>query len=177
MTDGVACSAFEEPARDGLEERLAEIQPELRAHLTHGSRRVPGMEPDDLAQEVVTRALRYRDKYDSTQALWPWLRRVAQRVLIDHRSAAARTLETPLKVEIEAPEQTPEVDAREELERVLAGLRPLEREILLRFHRSGESIQQIGTTMGMREGTVKSHLSRTRRKLAGMNRKELNDEE
>jgi DNA-directed RNA polymerase specialized sigma24 family protein len=49
---------------------------------------------------------------------------------------------------------------------VLAVLRPLEREVLLRFHQNMESVREIALATDMPEGTVKSHLSRARRRLA-----------
>ena len=176
MTDGSLCSAFESAPESEFEERLTLIQPRLASHLAHPSRRVPGLEPEDLAQEVVARALVYRDKYDLSRALWPWLRQVADRVILDHRSKAARNPEESLEQEIAASVQVPLVDSREELDRTLATLRPLEREALLRFHQRGESVHEIAAAMNLPEGTVKSHLSRARRRLAGLAPEEKNNE-
>ncbi len=176
MTEGSLCSAFESPLEGNLEERLPLIQPRLTTHLSHRSRRVRGVEPEDLAQEVVARALLYRDKYDPSRALWPWLRQVAERVILDHRSKAERKPEDSLEGEVAAPTQVPWVDSREELDRTLAALRPLEREALLRFHQHGESVREIAAAMKLPEGTVKSHLSRARRRLAGLASEDQNNE-
>ena len=176
MTAGPLCSAFETPREGALEERLALAQAQLRTHLAHRSRRVIGVEPEDLAQEVIARALLYRHKFDADKPLWPWLREVARRVVLDHRAGAARRAEELLEQDVAAPTQKPGLDSREELEQVLAALRPVEREALLRFHQAGESIKDIAAAMKLCQSTVKSHLSRARRRLAGLPEQESNNE-
>ncbi len=164
---------------DSLEERLTRILPRLRAHLARRERRIRGCDPEDVAQEVLARALRYRESYDGSRELWPWLRRVAEHVLHDHRaSGARRPVELPLApgdLDASEPARTPTADAREELERVLARLRPLEREVLLRFHQRGDSVRDIAAALDMPAGTVKSHLSRARRRLAQLEDPEEDD--
>ena len=161
---------------DPLEERLAQALPRLEAHLAGRGRRVPGLEPDDLAQEVLARALRYRDSYDERRALWPWLRQLAQRVVHDQRAAGARR---PAQLEDHEPAAarvSEPLETREELARLLSGLRPIEREVLLRFHQRLESVAEIALALGQPEGTVKSHLSRARRRLAGLSEREQRHE-
>ena len=162
MTDGLVTSGIPDP----LEERLTRALPRLKAHVALRARQVPGIEAEDVAQEVMARALRYRESYDEKRALWPWLRRIAEHVLHNHRAAGARQ---PLALESE-PWVRSENEARpevlEELTQRLASLRPVEREVLLRFHRKSESVREIALAMRMPEGTVKSHLSRARRRLA-----------
>lgn len=162
MTDSLVTTGLPDP----LEERLARAIPRLEAHVARRARRVPGVEPEDLAQEVVVRALRYRTSYDERRALWPWLRTVAERVLNDHHAAGAREPASLAEHELAAPELTAVADTREELARLLAVLRPLEREVLLRFHQRFQSVREIALATGLPEGTVKSHLSRARRRLA-----------
>jgi RNA polymerase sigma-70 factor (ECF subfamily) len=151
---------------DPLEERLIAALPRLRAHLSRRARRVPGAEAEDVAQEVMARALRYRESFDPARAVWPWLRRTADRVLQDHQVREARRPAPAGAVETPAPEQALALDEREEVERVLAGLPAQEREVLLRFHQRGQPVRAIARDLGLPEGTVKSSLSRARRRLA-----------
>ncbi len=152
-----------EPTPETLEQRLTEAMPRLHAHL-----RGRTAEPDDVAQEVVVRALRYSASFDDTRPLWPWLRRVVDRVLQDQWQADERrpvaaadlnpaTVETPLLA----------AEGRD-LEALLAQLRPVERKVLLRFHQGGETVVEIAAALDLPQGTVKSHLSRARRRLAGL---------
>jgi len=168
VTDGLAtsrASGAPDPV-DPLEERLASALPRLRAHVARSSRRVPGVDPDDVAQEVVARALRYRATYDARRELWPWLRRVAEHVLIRQRAAGSRHPQPLAEHEPAAPEPVLEGESREEVARLLAGLKPIERDVLVRFHVRLESVREIARALGLREGTVKSHLSRARRRVA-----------
>ena len=148
---------------DPLEQRLTSALPRLRAHLV---RRAPGAEHEDIAQEVMTRALRYRDSFDPTRELWPWLRRMADRVLHDHHSAAQRRPAALESHEPAAREESPVLDERDQLQRWLRSLTERERDVLLRFHQREQSIQEIASETGMPTGTIKSHLSRARRRLA-----------
>ena len=83
-----------------LDQRLVAELPGLRAFLRRlassgGSRG----DVEDLVQEVVARALRYRAAFDPTRALGPWLRGTALRTFLDHRAERA-----PLAMEGEDPE-------------------------------------------------------------------------
>jgi RNA polymerase sigma-70 factor (ECF subfamily) len=171
VSESFAMPSHARPADDPpptLEARLSAEAPALRAFL----RRIAGesaarQHVDDLAQETLARALRYRSAFDERRPVGAWLRGVALRVLIDHRARHARAPET-FDSEGHDP-QAPAVDAfeqRDELERLLAPLARVEREVLLRFHTVGQSIEEIAAALAMPAGTVKSHLHRARRKLA-----------
>lgn len=165
MSDSIAPSASSE-ASDSLEERLARALPRLRAHLSRRGRRVPGAESEDVAQEVMARALRYRNTYDPGRSLWPWLQRMADRVLNDHRRAAAKRPSVSGELDPVAADEPAALDATDEVECLLAGLPERERHVLLRFHQQGQSVRNIARELGVPEGTVKSSLSRARRRLA-----------
>lgn len=166
--EDVATAGMPGPLEDGLTEAL----PRLRRHLSARARRVPGLEPEDLVQEVVARALGHRASFDRRRALWPWLRRVAERVVLDQRAARTRAPAAATGAEPcarEAPggsDPAERCDAREEIAHLLARLPREEREVLVRFHQRGESIRAIAKALDRPEGTVKSHLHRARRRLA-----------
>ncbi len=164
MNDGIATQDTPDP----LEDRLLDLLPRLRAHLGASRPRVPRAELDDVAQEVVARALSYRESFDPSRALWPWLRRVADRALLDLRSGAMRRPSLSAELEPPAPEETATLETREEVERLLKQLPPRECEVLQRFHQLGQSVRAIAAELGLPEGTVKSHLWRARRRLAGL---------
>lgn len=147
-----------------LEARIAAEAPALRDWL----RRACGSEGDDVAQEALLRALRFRSSFDPRRELGPWLRTIALHVLADLRRDRAR-LEAELDAShLPARDVADRLAEGEELERALARLAPLERDIVLRFHGADEPIRTIAAALRMPEGTVKSHLHRARRKLAGL---------
>ena len=153
---------------DPLEARLVAELPRLRAFL----RRLGGADCEDLSQEVMAKALRYRDSFDESRALGPWLRVAALRIWMDHRDRAQR--EPAVLGELD-PAAVPEGDLEdgELLQVLLARLATVERAVLLRFHRDGETIREVAAALGLPEGTVKSHLHRARRKLAALDPEEL----
>ena len=154
---------------EALELGLARLQPRLRQHLASPRRRVRGVDPADLAQEVHVRALRYRASFEPGRALWPWLVRVAERVVSDQRAARAPEAHDQACIEA-APDARrdprEDVDAGDALARGLACLDERERRVLLEFHREGRSVREIARSLALPEGTVKSHLHRARRRLA-----------
>jgi RNA polymerase sigma-70 factor (ECF subfamily) len=166
MDPAVSMSDAEESGAP-LEERLVAETPALRAFV----RRLIGRagrvaDAEDVVQEALARALRYRASFDSRRALGPWLRTAALRTFLDH---CTRSRTTPEDIaqhtdHLAAPARDG-VDEREELDSTLARLDPVERDVLMRFHRRGQSIREIAKALGAPEGTVKSLLHRARRKL------------
>jgi RNA polymerase sigma-70 factor (ECF subfamily) len=123
---------------------------------------------EDLAQEALARAWSYRATCDAAQPLGPWLRRIGFRVFLDQRAReqkhrAMRSLAEEPCAPLGREEAA--ADASFELERRLAALEAHEREVLLRFHRGGESIEAIASALGRPTGTIKSWLHRARAKL------------
>lgn len=160
----------DDPDRAAFELRLLEAIPKLRGYVrVLAARSLPGLEAEDLLQDLVARALRYREAHDASRELVPWLRTTALRLVIDARRRAARrpaTLGGLSEEAVPAAPARPNLTAlREELQGLLARLDPLPREVLLRFHRDGQSVREIARALQIPEGTVKSHLHRARRLL------------
>ncbi len=142
---------------------LAAESPRVRSYL---ARLIPRTEVDDLVQETLTRAWRYRSGFDSGKELGPWLRATALRVALDHR---ARKQREPLTAALEQEPVARPAESSEEHEEIgvlLARLDATERDVLVRFHRLGHSVAEIAGALRLPAGTVKSHLHRARRKLA-----------
>ncbi len=150
------------PAADQFTADLLALAPRLRAFL----RRLSGADVDDLAQETWARAWRSRASFDRDCGdLAAWLMRIAFRTYLDHRSKRSpdalgdRDVAGGLPAHVLATQ-------RDEVEVALACLTPIERDIVLRFHRDRVPVAEIAGALRMPEGTVKSHLHRARVKLA-----------
>jgi RNA polymerase sigma-70 factor (ECF subfamily) len=170
LADGAKVPARPFEADATLEERLAAELPALRAFAQAlVGRSGSAADADDLAQEALARAWRSRARFDAARALQPWLRATAVRAWIDLRRRSARRAEVEASRGLETAahaEPARPFEEDESLARLLADLAPLEREVLLRFHRQGEPVSAIAAALGLPVGTVKSHLHRARRKLA-----------
>ncbi len=135
----------------------------LRRYFGH---RAPAAAVDDLVQEAAARAVRYRASHDRERPLWPWLRRVADRVLLDHH---AKSTQRPKPLGPDEPAAAPGADRvalDDDVGRLLARLSPRERQALVRFHLHGETVHEIAVAFQTTPGTVKSLLSRARHRLA-----------
>ncbi|MDF1799854.1 MAG: sigma-70 family RNA polymerase sigma factor [Planctomycetota bacterium] len=176
----------------GFREQLGHARSELTAYarrlLGGGSR--AGLEPEDLVQETLARALRFEDRYDPARPLVPWLRQVLLRRFLDElRRRRAAPVEAPvgfgmrpgvggntdqgagrhrsaLEPICTEPQPAEQLARREEAELLLANLDEPERSILDGFHRRGRSIAELAAELAMPSGTIKSHLHRARQRLA-----------
>jgi len=160
-------------SEDSLEARLLAEIPHLRAFLRRLMGGLAPVDGEDVLQEVMSRALRYRDAFDRRRALRPWLRTTALRAWLDHRERRRRE---PVALgdredELRAP-MGDEMESAESVESLLRPLSAVERDVLVRFHRDDCSVREIAEALRMPEGTVKSHLHRARRRLAALGREE-----
>jgi RNA polymerase sigma-70 factor (ECF subfamily) len=157
------------PDDDPFASRLAAETPRLKSY---AARLMPSMEVDDLVQETLTRAWRYRSAFDAEKELGPWLRTTALRLALDSRARRGREPST-ISLEEEPAARAPVAsEEQEDVDRLLARLDAVERDVLVRFHRLGHSVDEIATALHLPAGTVKSHLHRARRKLASRSRGE-----
>jgi RNA polymerase sigma-70 factor (ECF subfamily) len=147
-----------------FDSELEAALPAVRALL----RRLTGTphDADDLSQEVWLRANRYRDSFDTSRPIAGWLGRIAFRQFLDWRRTRDRAPEPLGDADQRAAAPRDDPDRREWIERRLTLLRPVERDVLLRFHRDGEAVGDIARALRMPEGTVRSHLHRARRRIA-----------
>lgn len=139
---------------------LTAATPRARALLS----RLAGADADDVLQEALTKAWRLRASWDPTAAGDGWLLQTAFRTFCDLRARQRRTAATTLPELAAAP--TPDrLELQDEVARVVRSLRPIERELLLGFHRDGLSIDELAARHQMPINTVKSHLHRARHRL------------
>lgn len=167
--DGLAMT--DRTGGEPLERDLVAELPAVRAFLRRVAVGAARSEVEDMVQEVMERALRYRASFDAARELGPWLRGTALRVLLDHRAKlekAPRELgeREPDDRGASSDETGASLERHESIERALERLSPVERDVVVRFHGRDESIRDIAAALALPEGTVKSHLHRARRKLA-----------
>jgi RNA polymerase sigma factor (sigma-70 family) len=137
------------------------------------SRRVGPTVADDLAAETFIRAFERRAAYDPSAArALPWLLGIALNLLAHHRRSEARQLRALAAAGAREPSEGAEeaggqVDA-DTRRRLVAGLQRLDdddREVLLLYAWGELRYREIADVLRIPVGTVRSRLSRARRKL------------
>jgi RNA polymerase sigma-70 factor (ECF subfamily) len=153
---------------DAEEERFVEAISRARNHVIGVLRRLGAIagDADDLTQEVFARAWRYRTSFDPSKPLDPWLSTIAARVWADHCAGASRRPASLGSEDRLVPDRSSrDVESRDRIMHALATLTPIQRAVLLSFHRDGASIAEIARETNMPVNTVKSHLHRARQAL------------
>lgn len=143
--------------------------------------RMAGNDADaqDLSQEAFIRAWRGLGSFHFTSQFSTWLYRLTSNICIDFLRAQKRRKVVSLTKLLDeedrqwdlpdgAPlpeQQMLAIEERETLARAFAALDPEYRQVLTLRIVNGCSYQQIGQTLNLPEGTVKSRLSRAREQL------------
>ncbi|MET0547138.1 MAG: RNA polymerase sigma factor, partial [Caulobacterales bacterium] len=123
---------------------------------------------DDLAQETFVLAWRKIGSFDRRGAFGSWLCRIGYRRFLQHYRSAGASARRDTAM-YEQSEQTgdarPALDARLDLDKVLAQLNPEQRAVMALCYGEGMSHQEASDALGLPLGTVKSHIQRGRAKV------------
>jgi RNA polymerase sigma-70 factor, ECF subfamily len=170
------------PVDERLEQALAgdraAIEQLLTAHhapVYRISYRMMGNHEDaqDAVQETLVRTARNLAKYDPARPFVPWLYAITMNVCRDQMRKRKRFRAEPLdQVPSEKLAKAPDVirklavdDEMKVLEAGLATLPPKERAAIVLRDIEGLSTREVAQTLGSREQTVRSQISRARVKL------------
>ena len=126
---------------------------------------------DDLAQDTFIKAYVNISSFHGLSSFQTWLMRIAYNVFYDYTRRRQVTIsDRPIETV-----RQPTVDSTQSLSMdiydALALLKPDERTCITLQLIDGYDISGIAKIMGLKEGTVKSHLSRGKEKLANYLRK------
>lgn len=134
--------------------------------------RVLGQRQDaeDVTQEVFLAVLEKIDTYDPARPFAPWLHRVAMNRALNARKARALRRTEAVPESVRAPGDEPDAAAekaeeRERLARAMLELPERQRHIVRLFDLEGFSSVEIGSMLGMADGTVRWHLHQARERL------------
>jgi RNA polymerase sigma-70 factor (ECF subfamily) len=158
------------PVTDRTDDRpLTDLLQQARPRLLGFLRRLCGADAEDVLQETLAKVWRLRGGFDPSRGGIGWLLQAAFRCFCDHRERQRRQPRAAAAHEVataSARETTCPIELQDELQRCLATLPPLERDLLLGFHAHGQSLRELAAEHRLPVNTVKSHLHRARARLA-----------
>ena len=132
-------------------------------HLTCGDSELS----DDLSQDTFIKAYTNLASFKNLSSFSTWLYRIAYNVFYDYLRARKETdsLETR-QVDAQCCTQQNDIGQRMVIYRALSMLKDMERTCITLFYMEDQSIEKIAGITGCPAGTVKSHLSRAKDKMA-----------
>jgi RNA polymerase sigma-70 factor (ECF subfamily) len=122
---------------------------------------------EDAAQEALIAVLRDLPSLREPRALHGWVRRIAAREAVRHAQAARRDWARAEGAEAEALPASGDPALERDVRRVLDGLAPEQRAILVLRDLEGLSEREAAALLAVERGTVKSRLSRARAAFRG----------
>lgn len=149
----------------GFDRLVQKYQSQVRRffiNLTHGD----GDLSDDLSQETFIKAYLNLHSFKATASFSTWLLRIGYNVFYDYLRSVKPECdleEAAMSLSQSVPEKTTAQEL--DLESALAQLSQNERTCITLFYMEEQKIKDIAQITGLREGTIKSHLSRAKEKL------------
>ena len=122
---------------------------------------------DDLAQDTFVKAFTNISSFKNLSSFSTWLYRIAYNVFYDYIRSNKETGDLECK-EVDSQYSTQQTNIAQKLDihQALCQLKETERTCITLFYMEDISIDKISTITGMATGTIKSHLSRGKEKMA-----------
>ena len=152
--DGVLARAYLAGDEEAFAALFRRYQPSLLRMLT--ARVHDHALAEDLAQEALTRALRYFNSYDPRQPFWPWVKTIAERLA--STEVARRSAEIPVH-ELDAalvalPDQSDQVVTYALVMECLAQLKPRQRRALIMRYIEDRDPNDIAAVFGLKRNAL-----------------------
>jgi RNA polymerase sigma-70 factor (ECF subfamily) len=127
---------------------------------------------EEVAQDIFLKLWQVLPAYDGRAAPSTWLYTIARNTCLSALRSEAHRKTRPLDSIAEpvaaGPARGSDVLNRIELERCLARLPQIQRDVITLFYLQEKSVDEVARMLDLSEGTVKSHLHRARLALAAM---------
>ncbi len=122
---------------------------------------------DDLAQDTFIKAYTSLASFRNLSSFSTWLYRIAYNVFYDYIRSRKETdgLDTR-QVDMQCSTQQQDIGRKMDVYRALSQLKEIERTCITLFYMEDLSIEKIAGITGCPAGSVKSHLSRAKNKMA-----------
>lgn len=122
---------------------------------------------DDLAQDTFLKAYTSLGSFKNLSSFSTWLYRIAYNVFYDYLRSHKETDDVDTyQTDTRYSVRQEDVGQRMDIYRALSTLKEMERTCITLFYMEDQSIEKIAGITGCPVGTVKSHLSRAKDKMA-----------
>lgn len=121
---------------------------------------------DDLAQDTFVKAYTHLSSFKGVSAFSTWLYRIVYNVFYDYRRTHHLSVDIDTVEMRQRASAHPDKALQLDLYKALAQLKEVERLCITLQLVEGQPVEQIAKITGLNLGTVKSHLSRGKTKLA-----------
>ncbi len=118
-------------------------------------------EAEDVVQSTFERLLRRQPRFENREHEKAWLIKTAIRICIDEARKASKRAAAPLNEEIAAAYSEESFELLDTIRR----LPERDRDAVYLYYYEEYTIKEIAKLLGEREGTIRSRLSRARKKL------------
>ena len=156
---------------------LEQLIPQAQDRLYQAAYAVCGNRQDaeDAVQDAFLKYYRSQKEFDTQEHLEAWLLRVT----VNRGRDLVRAFWRRNRESLEDYAETLAFQAPEDGEvfRAVMGLKPKYRAVIYLYYREGYSVREIAGALGVREGTVKSWMSRARARLKEILQEGWRDEE
>jgi len=125
-------------------------------------------EAEEAAQDAFLRAWRALPQFRGESTFSTWLHRIVVRRALDRQAVlkSRRAREAPLEEAgpdaAASGDAVPDRELRRKLERLLDSLSGVQRTVVLLYYYEDRSVDEVARTLGIPEGSVKTHLHRAR---------------
>jgi len=122
---------------------------------------------DDIVQETLLAVHLNRDSWDSARPVMPWAAKIARNKTIDALRRSRASVSEPIDDYLDNLESPPaaEPGSRLDADRLIAGLRPRQQEIVKSIALRDESIADIASRLSMSKVAVRVAFHRALRKM------------
>lgn len=125
---------------------------------------------EELAQDVFVKIWQVLPRFDGRASVSTWLYAITRNTCLSALRYDALRRTEPLDEARERAGRLADAGTRAEcldVRRLVEGLPEPQRQVITLFYLEDRSLRDVAAMLGMPEGTVKSHLHRARRSLAG----------
>jgi RNA polymerase sigma factor (sigma-70 family) len=156
-----------------LDEIAAVCRTAARRHLARAGQ--GGADAEDIVQETLLAIHLKRQTWDRQAPLGPWIAAILRNKAVDAMRRNGRRAHAPLDDLHDVLAAPPTVDPTEatDVNRMLDGLEPRQRDIVASISRDGHTVAATAMRLGMSEGAVRVALHRALKALALIYRRSI----